>query len=107
MAIKGKEQLNEKYQNHHSKETQKNTNKILPIWSMFSIESMPDVSKSRPSSKIQPRIPEERRKGTTIEVQKEVSKNKKQQNQIQDSKQVPILSHVDLSFLVIGLNWIS
>ena len=49
MAIKGKEQLNEKYQNHHSKKTQKNTNKILPIWSMFSIEAIPDVTKSRHS----------------------------------------------------------
>ena len=62
MTIKGKEQLNEKYQNRHSKETQKNTNKVLPIWSMFSIKAIPDVTKSRPSSKIQPGIPKKWRK---------------------------------------------
>ena len=50
MTIKGKEQLNEKYQDQASKETQKNTKKVLPIWSMFSIEAIPDVTKSRHSS---------------------------------------------------------
>lgn len=62
MAIKGKEQLNGKYQNHHRKETQKNTNKVLPIWSMFSIEAIPNVTNSRHCSKIQPGIPKKWRK---------------------------------------------
>ena len=55
-------ELNEKYQDQASKETQKNTNKVLPIWSMFSIETIPNVTNSRHCSKIQPGIPKKWRK---------------------------------------------